>query len=158
MVQTFGRSREALSSIANETMLHVYHRFGHLLEWDEERLNGAWMAQCGQAIHARGAPLTTCIGFIDGTVREICRPGKSIQKAAYNGHKRKHAVKYQAVASPDGIIVHLFGPEAGSRHDAYLLARSDLVNKLQQKLLIDGTRYGSREPSLLKEKQNSTVE
>ncbi|KAF0698103.1 hypothetical protein As57867_003465, partial [Aphanomyces stellatus] len=111
MVQTFGRSREALSSIANETMLHVHSRFGHLLEWDDARINREWMQQCADAIHKHGAPLKTCIGFIDGTVREICRPGKKIQKAAYNGHKRKHAVKYQAVSMPDGLIVHLYGPE-----------------------------------------------
>ncbi|ETW01633.1 hypothetical protein H310_06264 [Aphanomyces invadans] len=141
MVQTFGRSREALSSIANSVVQHVYDKFGHLLQWDYDRLNADWMKSCGDAIHAQGAPLTTCIGFIDGTVRGICRPGKKVQKSVYNGHKRKHALKYQAVTSPDGIIVHLHGPEPGSRHDAYLLARSGLVEKLQSKLVVSGTRY-----------------
>jgi hypothetical protein len=50
-------------------------------------------------------------------------------------------LKYQAVTSPDGIIVHLHGPEPGSRHDAYLLARSNLVGDLQDKLRVNGTRF-----------------
>ncbi|ETV89785.1 hypothetical protein H310_15385, partial [Aphanomyces invadans] len=54
---------------------------------------------------------------------------------------RKHALKYQAVTPPDGIIVHLHGPKPGSRHDAYLLAQSGLVEKLQRVLVVSGTRY-----------------
>ncbi|ETV89982.1 hypothetical protein H310_15180, partial [Aphanomyces invadans] len=50
-------------------------------------------------------------------------------------------MKYQAVTSPDGIIVHPFGPEPGSRYDAYLLARSELVQNLKHKLVFDGTRF-----------------
>ncbi|GMF20172.1 unnamed protein product [Phytophthora fragariaefolia] len=46
----------------------------------------------------------------------------------YNGHKRSHAVKYQAVTTPDGIIVHMFGPAQGRAHDLTLLEDSDLEN------------------------------
>ena len=87
MVRLFGRSREALSVIANTTMRHIYDRFHHLLYWDVRRLDESWMEECARVIHARGAPLDSCIGFIDGTVRGICRPSKGVQKAAYNGHK-----------------------------------------------------------------------
>ncbi|OQR86303.1 hypothetical protein ACHHYP_10698 [Achlya hypogyna] len=65
MTQTFGRSREALSGIANYVMQHVYDTFGHLLIWDDQRLNSAWMERCAAAVYAKGAPLATCIGFID---------------------------------------------------------------------------------------------
>ncbi|KAH9100329.1 hypothetical protein LEN26_015963 [Aphanomyces euteiches] len=140
-LNTFDRSREELSAIANETMNHVYSRFGHLLQWDEERLDSHWMKACAQAIHAKGAPLDTCIGFIDGTVRGICRPGKDVQKTAYNCHKRMHALKFQSISTPDGLIVHLYGPKPGSRHDSYLLERSQIVPYLQDKLAIDGKRY-----------------
>jgi len=87
MVQHFGRSREALSSIFNAVLDHVHTQFAHLLKWDEGRLDGAWMEACARVIHSKGAPLDSCIGFIDGTVRGICRPKHAVQRAAYNGHK-----------------------------------------------------------------------
>jgi hypothetical protein len=87
LTATFGRSREALSCIANTVMHHIYDQFAHLLKWDHKRLDVVWMRKCGTALHSCGAPLETCIGFIDGTVRGICRPGKKVQKVAYNGHK-----------------------------------------------------------------------
>lgn len=53
--------------------------------------------------------MNNCIGFVDGTVRPICRPGEH-QRALYNGHKTVHAVKFQCVALPNGLVGHLYGP------------------------------------------------
>jgi hypothetical protein len=50
------------------------------------------------SVRERGGPhaLPHCVGFIDGTVIGISRPGNSFQqRAAYNGHKRKHALKFR---------------------------------------------------------------
>ncbi|DAZ99510.1 TPA: hypothetical protein N0F65_005382 [Lagenidium giganteum] len=77
----------------------------------------------------------SCIGFIDGTVRAICRPSRQ-QRFVYNGQKRKHALKYQSVITPDGIIRHLHGSVPGSRHDAYLLSLSKLADEVSG--LLDG--------------------
>ena len=49
------------------------------------------------AIARKGAPLRNSFGFVDGTVRQICRPGKN-QRMVYNGQKRVHALAFQAVA------------------------------------------------------------
>jgi len=38
------------------------------------------------AIHAKGAALDNCWGFVDGTVRAICRP-KVNQRVLYKDHK-----------------------------------------------------------------------
>ena len=54
----------------------------------------------------------------------------STQRAVYNGHKRTHALKYQSVTSPDGIIAHLGGPYAGKMHDARILNESGLLDVL----------------------------
>lgn len=50
----------------------MYDRYQHLLE----SLDLVWLDLeiFSQAIHAKGAPLTQCWGFIEGTVRPICRP------------------------------------------------------------------------------------
>ncbi|CAN0582315.1 unnamed protein product, partial [Laminaria digitata] len=75
--------------------------------------------------------LDRCWGFIDGTIRKISRPWRW-QRKYYNGWKRVHSVKYQAVDSPDGIIRQLWGPMLGRRHDVTLLGQSGLLAFLQQ--------------------------
>ena len=60
------------------------------------------------AIYNKGAALENCFGFIDGTVRPISRHIIN-QRAVYNGHKRAHALKFQSVALPNGLIGHLYG-------------------------------------------------
>ena len=40
-----------------------------------------------------------------------------MQRVAYNGHKRKHAMKFQGVTSPCGLALHLSGPLEGRRHE-----------------------------------------
>ena len=61
------------------------------------------------AVHGKGGALENCFGFIDGTVRPICRP-KKLQRTMYNRHKHLHAMKFQSVSLPNGLIAHLYGP------------------------------------------------
>ena len=70
-------------------------------------------------------------GFIDGTLLKLARPGKKMQKAAYSGHKRCHGIKFQNVTTPDGLIAHLYGGIAGSRHDSHMLDNSNILPRLQ---------------------------
>ena len=70
-------------------------------------------------------------GFIDGTVRPMCRPRVN-QCMFCNGHKRVHAMKFQVVTTPDGLICHLYGFVVGSRHLAGVLAESGLLPQIQQ--------------------------
>ena len=88
-------------------------------------LSPANLQSFSNAVHQKGAPLNNCWGFIDGTVRPICRPGQN-QRVLYNGHKRVHAIKFQSVVTPDGMIANLHGPVEGKRHDSGMLA--DLVS------------------------------
>ena len=50
----------------------------------------------------------------------------------YNGHKRVHAIKFQSVVAPNGLIANLYGPVEGKRHDSGMLGDSGLLGKLQQ--------------------------
>ena len=52
---------------------------------------------------------TNCFGFVDGTVRPIARPGEH-QRVMYNRHKRVHALKFQSLALPNGLIGNPHGP------------------------------------------------
>ena len=60
-------------------------------------------------IHAKGAPLDTCFGFVDGTIRSISRPGQ-YQRVVCNGHKRVLSLKSLLVALLNGLIGSIFGP------------------------------------------------
>ena len=80
--------------------------------------------------------------FIDGTVLGITRlSGNLAQRVAYNGHKRKHAIKYQAVTTPDSLIQHLYGPLESRRHDWTLYVPSKMDEILPRVLFVQGTRY-----------------
>ncbi|OWZ19570.1 LOW QUALITY PROTEIN: hypothetical protein PHMEG_0006169 [Phytophthora megakarya] len=136
----FGREYEAISSISNAVQDHLYQAFSHRLMFDTQRLTESTIRAYARAIFAKGAPLRTCVGFIDCTVRGMCRPLQH-QKYVYNGHKRKHALKSQSVIAPDGIVIHLSGPYAGPRHGAFILQQSGLLEAACEHLMFDEKHY-----------------
>ena len=88
LIPHFGRPISQLCMIKHLVVDHMIDRFGYLLA----NLDQPWLSrQCLQffanAITNKGAALDNCWGFIDGTVRPMCRP-KQHQRLFYNGHKR----------------------------------------------------------------------
>ena len=59
----------------------------------------------------------------------MCRPTRH-QMVCYNGHKRLHALKFQSVVTPNGLIANLYDPVEGRRHDCSLLRESGLMEQL----------------------------
>ena len=144
----------------------VYDRFSCRLS----SLDLVWLnvAAFSDAIHAKGAALDNCWGFIDGTVRPIARPSKN-QSIMYSGHKRVHCIKFQvqnnfslyacilalcalymqlkslfplqSLVTPNGLIAHLFGPIEGKRHDAFMLSLSGLTPKISRYNQPSGAPY-----------------
>ena len=54
------------------------------------------------------------------------------QMIVYNGHKRQHALKYQSITTPNGMIANLYGPVEGKRHDATIFRISGLMLILEK--------------------------
>ena len=134
----FGRSNTAICLIFNFALNHVYGKTRHLLQFDWQRLDAAYLEKMGDLVQAKGGMLDDCVGFIDGTVRAICRPGRN-QRPMYSGHKRVHAVKFQNITFPDGMVVFMDGPYAGNRHDSGILRESGLGEILEANLRgVDG--------------------
>ncbi|CAH3182774.1 unnamed protein product [Porites lobata] len=132
MISTFGRSVPELSMISNEVTEWMYNVHGHrITEWNHFIMSPNLLQTYSEAIHDKGAALENCFGFVDGTVRPISKPGVN-QRAVYNGHKRVHALKFQSLALPNGLIGHLFGPVEGRMHDARMLDTSGLYVDLAQ--------------------------
>jgi len=110
LIPRFGRPVPVLSMISNIVMEYIYDLHGHrITEWNNNILNQASLQVYADTIYNKGAALDNCIGFIDGTVRPICRPGQ-FQRIVYNGHKRIHALKFQSVTLPNGLIANMYGP------------------------------------------------
>ena len=123
MVHMFGRPVPQISMVATDMTDFMYGMYGHKLT----NLNQPWLApdkleQYAQAIHV-GALLSNCWAFVDGTVRPICRPGE-FQRIVFNGHHRVHALKFQSIATPNGLVANMYGPVEGRRHDSGILRDS----------------------------------
>ncbi|CAM9671795.1 unnamed protein product [Sphacelaria rigidula] len=98
-------------SCASETFNFMVHflddKWGHQLDLDVAGIKPK-LTMFTAAVQATGAPLANWWAFIDGTGRAVSRPVRG-QRAVYNGHKKLHALKYQGLVTPDGIIADLWG-------------------------------------------------
>ena len=93
LIHRFARPVIELCIINNCLKFH-YERWGHLFT----TVNQQWLSPdnlqvFANAIHDKRAPLENCWGFVDGTVRPLCRPGEN-QRIMYNGHKKVYAIKF----------------------------------------------------------------
>ena len=70
----------------------------------------------------------------------VCRPQQK-QRIIYRGHKRIHAIKFQSVAAPNGLIAMFDGPYEERKHGSGVLADSGLLTKLKTFLLINTTNH-----------------
>ena len=116
----------------NKMVDHIYQQHPERLnDWNQPMLTPGQLQIYADTIHAKGIPLDSCFGFVDGTVRRIGRL-KNNQYQVYHGHKRVQALKFQNVTLPSGMIANLSGPYEGRRHDSFMLAESGLSKQLQQ--------------------------
>lgn len=61
-------------------------------------------------------------GFINGASRQVCRPTYE-QRAVYNSYENAHVQRYHVLITPDGIIVHVSWPQAGTCSESVNLCR-----------------------------------
>ena len=134
----FNRGEATISVIFNSMLRLLYGTWnGLLVNLRENTGPGRWLTHA-KLIEAFIAvrhigPFQHLCGFIDGTCRPIARPSRH-QRIWYSGHKKLHVQKFQAIMTPFGIVVHLFGPVEGTRHDSAMLRMSGLLNQLQNDL------------------------
>ena len=118
-----------MAMITNKMVNYIYDIHGHrLTQWNHQILQPEAFETYAQAIANKGAALTSCFGFVDGTVRKISRPGKN-QRMVYNGHKRVHTLKFQSVAIPNGIVADLYGPVGKNLLSTNFLRLKPVISK-----------------------------
>jgi nuclease HARBI1 len=144
----YDRTESAISEIVNELVHFLDYEWSHLLDFDTEGLmSRPNLASYVATIYTVGAPIHSILGFIDCTIRHICRPSW-FQCVTYSGHKKHHALKFQAVCLPNGMFGHLFGLVEGCHADPWLLTESWLVDALWE----HATREGTDENTLPKDR------
>ncbi|GFR82525.1 hypothetical protein ElyMa_004100500 [Elysia marginata] len=102
--ELFGRHPADTSTIFKTVLNNIYDQHSQRLL----TLNHPWLdvAALSESVVAIGSPLPRCFCFIDDTVRPIARPIDN-KWECYNGHKNVHALKFQGVTLPNGIIGHV---------------------------------------------------
>ena len=135
MERFFSMRKSKIAAIL-ETFIFVMHEVALPYLSNPEIFAERWELLSGIVRQKSNNAVNGIWGFIDGTLRKTCRPSR-FQRLAYSGHKRCHGIKFQSVVTPDGMFALLYGPIAGSRHDCFLLAQSDLVQQLRQTIPLD---------------------
>jgi hypothetical protein len=127
----FGWERSRFSRITNLTAYFIWNRWKHLLRFDSKRLDSSKLAYFARKIYDKGAPLDVVAALIDGTLQKNARPIHN-QRMVFNGWKRIHCLKYHVLLSPDGMIIHVYGPMDGRRHDETVFKESGLESILAE--------------------------
>jgi hypothetical protein len=125
MVRIFYSSTSRMSRIISSLRSLLFKHFSHHLKHPAPLSLETLETFCAAVRQKSG--LSICFGFIDGTVRPVCKPSV-LQGSCYNGKDRVHALKYQALTTPDGMFLQLAGPWPGARHDQHMVKSSGLVN------------------------------
>lgn len=145
-----GHSKSWVGEVFNTTIRYLFARFERLLYWDYIRLTPEKLASFAKVIEGSGTERSNIFGFIDGTSREICRPTPNVinQQEVYNEHKKCHCLVYQGITTPDGLLVHLYGPLSGNTHVMKVYLQSNIAQVIRQMAKApDGTQlkiYGDK--------------
>ena len=94
---------------------------------------GIWkdrMQLYADAVYEKTGLLDNIWGFIDCTIRKVCKP-TYFQRSVYTRYKKIHALKFQSIVVPEGYIASLTGPYLGRTHDARIMRESGLLEMLR---------------------------
>ncbi|QRV82757.1 DDE superfamily endonuclease [Ceratobasidium sp. AG-Ba] len=137
----YGIAATTLSTVINQLSEFVFDYWAEplLTGFNSKLLTAGQLDSYASAIHSRGAPMNNIFGFMDVTFNCVSRP-KEGQEASYSGYKKRHANKHNAIATPDGLIVHCSLPVEGRCADSTVLAYSKLEPLMEEHAFGAGKR------------------
>lgn len=128
----FGMDCTSLSIIFNDTIMWISRRYYNILRV-HPALTGERIKEYAKALGDKYCTAGRIWGFIDGTFKAFCRPGED-QRVWYSGYKKAHGLKYQAVVTPDGLIMSIAGPFEGRWSDVTMVNDSAVEEYLDRLL------------------------
>lgn len=103
-MQFFPRGRTALSEIFNFMIDYISREFGHVLKsFDQSYLTQDKIELLCDSISRKGSPYKRCFGFIDGTVRPVCRPSTDQREVTTKLCKLQQDNHFTSFSSTTGI-------------------------------------------------------
>ena len=126
----FGRDVCSISRIFNHMLSLLHARYGdHLRLWPA--ISRRRIKEYADSITRYERAAIGTWAFIDGTHRDIARPGDPYQQlSTFNGHDRSNQLRYQLILAPDGLFISSTGPWVGIRHDSKMFDECDLQDEL----------------------------
>lgn len=108
----------------------------HLITDLRESFSVSWAYLYTNSIKKAGAPVDSCVSFIDCANIRMCRPNGhgNIQRSFYSGHKPCHCIIHQTITTPDGFVLQ--SPEVWSRHDLNLFREKAVSETTHRTALI----------------------
>lgn len=102
----FGMCTSKMSEIFCELSESIYDKHKNLLTPFRGRLMSQRASIYAERISSAGAMLPHCIGFIDVTKIQTCRPsGRHVlHQSLYSGHKRVHCLLFCTITTADGLM------------------------------------------------------
>ena len=127
--EKWGHSDTWISIVFTDTVIFWAQRYHTIIEWcplvTYEKMK-EYAAAIQQFESITNGKLW---GFIDGTFTGFSRPIKN-QRIVYSGHKKHHGFKYQAIVTPDGLVISLHGPYEGKANDAAMVHDSKIEHHI----------------------------
>ena len=138
MVPIFHMNIPRMSATVNHMFRYLYGGWGEkvrsILKWRDFFPRFADAVRVGLS----GCPFPNLIGFVDGSLFEICAPGGTAchhpnlhHKMCYSGNKKKYAVQIMARMLPIGVVVAT-GIFRGAEHDNTMLTATGWARDLAQ--------------------------
>jgi hypothetical protein len=124
MIAKFGTSMSRMSRLISHLRNWLFEKYYPGMS-NPKRLPAHSIEEFSRVIQER-VGMAGIFCFIDGTVRPTCKP-EIFQGVVYNGKDKTHALKYQVVCTPDGMMRHVYGPVCGSRHDQHMVTASNVL-------------------------------
>lgn len=110
MIQRLIKPVPVFSMVMNILIDHIYAIHGRrLTQWNLDILSPDHLEMYTAAIMSRGSPVDNCFGFVDGSIWPITRPGEN-EQIVHNGDRSVHAIKFQSIVLPSGLIGNMYGP------------------------------------------------
>jgi hypothetical protein len=134
-----GLSAPQMSVLFNWTVLRIRRTYEPLFV--NPQIWHPYMQDFADANHSVTGGLDNVWAWVDGTNLKHARPGNyfdmnnmyiDAQRAFFNGKDRVHSIKFQCLIVPTGLCACMYGPVAGSRHDAFMLLESEIEEKMRR--------------------------
>lgn len=132
-LNVFGHSKSWQCTVFLDTIQYITKRYRGMMYWDPSRLTKEKLSEYAAAIEKKSG-VAYVWGFVDGTIRRMCRPTPEVanQRYYYTGYKRFHGFKFQAISTPDGLVSSLAGPTTAADGDWLLWQESLIEGKIRE--------------------------